>query len=341
MFLRGGLRVLLVALLLLSGGGFVSAREGRATLSREREECHGLTHDSVRGTHPTYTRKRLAAYPNSTLVCHGIWMPNPRRFFVPQGLAITGDSAWVSGFRYRQGYGERPCQLVRVDLRTGRRLQYHGAIYGRVGRRPTTYCRHGGGIMQRGPWLWIVEKSKLWLVDPTARADVLRAQRVWRIHAPVRGSAIVATATRIGLVPYQTSGTPRIYWFSIASLIRPGVLDLAVRPHGRTQLGAVGSTRVPRLVQGATLDARGRLYLSRSNLSCAELVTPYGRRMALVPGAEGLQFAAQGRRLWAVSESGSWPYSALTRKPLTPVVSSFEFPRLLSGRRATCHFPPY
>lgn len=337
--------MLLVALLLLSGGGLVSVREGRATLSRdlsrERDKCHGLTHDSVRGTHPTYTRKRLASYPNSRLVCHGIWMPDPRRYFVPQGLALDGDSAWVSGFHYRQGYGERPCQLVRVNLLTGRRLQYHGAIYGRVGRRPTTYCRHGGGIMQRGRWLWIVEKSKLWLVDPTARGDVLRARRVWRIHAPVRGSAIVATATRIGLVPYQTSGTPRIYWFSIGSLIRPGVLDLAVRPRGRTQLGAVGSTRVPRLVQGATLDARGRLYLSRSNLSCAELVTPYGRRMALVPGAEGLQFAAQGRRLWSVSESGSWPYSALTRKPLTPVVSSFEFPRLLSGRRATCHFPSY
>lgn len=341
MFLRGALRTLLVALLLVLGGSLLSAPEGPASLSRARTECHGLSHDGVRGTDPTYTRKRLASYPNSKVVCHAIWMPNPRRFFVPQGLAITGRSAWVSGFHYRSGYGQRPCQLVRVDLLSGRRLQYHGAIYGRVGRRPTTYCRHGGGIMRRGPWLWIVEKNKLWLVDPSASGNALRARRVWRIHAPVRGSAIVSTATRIGLVPYQTRGVPRIFWYSIRSLIRRGVLDLAVRPRGRTQLGAVASTRIPRLVQGATLDSRGRLYLSRSNLSCAELVTPYGRRMALVPGAEGIEFAARGRRLWVVSESGAWPYSAVSRKPLTPVVSSFEFPRLLAARRSTCGFPAY
>lgn len=102
---------------------------------------------------------------------------------MPQGLAITGRTAWLSGFHYRPGYGRRPCQLVRVDIVTGRRLAYHTAIYGQVGARPRTYCRHGGGIIQRGRWLWLVEKHKLWLVDPAQNSTVLQARRVWRIQA--------------------------------------------------------------------------------------------------------------------------------------------------------------
>ena len=255
-------------------------------------------------------------------------------------LAISGRTAWVSGFRYRAGYGERPCQLVRVDLVTGRRLGFHSSLYGRVGQRPRTYCRHGGGIMQRGRWLWIVEKNKLWLVDPSRGGDVLNAKRVWRIKSPVRGSAIVANSERIGLVPYAKSGVARIYWFTSKRLLKPGVLDLGLTHEGTRQLGPIRSTRIPRYVQGATLDRSGRLYLSRSNLSCGELVTPYGRRIAFVPGAEGIQFASGGLRLWAVSESGAWPY-AISRKPFTPAVSSLEWPRLFRGKLAACRFPAY
>ena len=343
--MRRGLRVLPIVLLLVASGGCVAVDRddgARATTvaARSASKCEGLKHRDVRGTKPTYSRKKLATFRNYSLLCHGIWLPNPRRYFVPQGLAITGNTAWISGFRYRKGFGKRPCQLTRVNLVTGRRLQHHTAIYGRVGNRPRTYCRHGGGILQRGPWLWVVEKSKLWLVNPAKKGSVLNARRAWRIEAPVRGSAIVATKTRIGLVPYQIGGVAQIHWYDIRSLIRPGVLDLAVRRSGRSQIGAVARTRIPRFTQGATLDSRGRLYLARSNLSCGELVTPFGRRKAFVPGAEGIQFAARDRRLWAVSESGSWPYSLLG-KPLTPAVSSFEWPRLLSGRRSSCGFAAY
>jgi hypothetical protein len=294
----------------------------------------------VQGEEPTYTRKQLAEFRNHKRLCHGIWLPNPRRYLVPQGLAISGRTAWLSGFRYRDGYGQRPCQLVRVDIVTGKRLAYHRAIYGQVGERPRTYCRHGGGIIQRGRWLWLVEKNKLWLVDSTQRGTVLNATRVWRLQSPVRGSSIVAHGDRVGLVPFRTQGMAHIYWFSFKRLLRPGVLDLAPRHDGRRQLGPLVSTRIPRLVQGATLDASGRLYLSRSTLSCGELVTPYGRRVAFIPGAEGIQFASHGKRLWAVSESGAWPY-AISRKPFTPAVASFEWPRLFRGKQAGCQFPAY
>jgi hypothetical protein len=342
-----GLRVVLVALLVVAGGSVISMdtvtpsaniESANMQSARNKAHCHGLRHRDVRGTKPTYTHRLLADFPNHKRMCHGIWLPRPRRYLVPQGLAITGNTAWVSGFRYRSGFGRRPCQLMRVGLTTGRRLDFHNSIHGRVGHRPRTFCRHGGGIMQRGRWLWIVEKSKLWLVDPTQRGTSLEARRAWRIESPVRGSAVVATAQRIGLVPFQKRGVARIYWFSFKRLMEPGVLDLAVRNKGRSQLGAAASTRVPRYVQGAAISDSGRLYLTRSSLACGELVTSSGKLVAFVPGAEGIQFSSGERRLLVVSESGSWPYSSL-RKPLTPAVSSFEWPGLARGKATRCHFP--
>jgi hypothetical protein len=355
------LRLATVAVLLAAGGGLVAARPDRpagvdgagdgaghgtgevaatAAKARGRSRCNGLTRREVRGTEPTYSRQRLARFRNHERMCWGIWLPRPRRHLVPQGLAVSGRTAWVSGYRHRKGYGERPCQLVRVDLRTGRRLAFHRAIYGRVGKRPRTYCRHGGGILQRGKWLWVVEASKLWLVDPSQRRTDLQARRAWRIEAPVRGSAVVATGRSIGLVPFRKEGRPRLYWFSVKKLMRPGVLDLAVRSRGRHQLGAHSSIRVPRLVQGATLGPGKGLYLARSNLGCGELVTPAGRRVGFIPGAEGIELGAAGRRLWAVSESGSRPYARLG-KPLTPAVASFAWPHLSRSKRAGCGFRSY
>jgi hypothetical protein len=344
-------RVALVVLLVLAGGSWFRDVRSAPTASGPAEaelsavakhtvRCRGIDRGRVQGDEPTYTRKKLAKFRNHKRLCHGIWLPKPRRYLVPQGLAISGRTAWISGFRYRKGYGQRPCQLVRVDIVTGKRLAFHGAIFGRVGERPRTYCRHGGGIIQRGRWLWLVEKNKLWLVDSTQRSAVLNATRVWRLRSPVRGSSIVARGDRVGMVPFETRGAGRIYWFSFKRLLKPGVLDLALRHDGRRQLGPIVSTRIPRYVQGATLDASGRLYLSRSNLSCGELVTPYARRVAFIPGAEGIQFASGGHRLWAVSESGARPY-AISRKPFTPAVASFEWPRLLRGKKAACGFPAY
>jgi hypothetical protein len=295
----------------------------------------------VRGAEPTYSKKKLARFRNHTHLCRGVWLPKPRRLLVPQGIALAGGAAWISGYRYRKGFGQRPCRLMRVDLETGRRLSYHRAVYGRVGQRPRTYCRHGGGLVQRGRWLWLAEASKLWLVAPSSGGRDLEAQRVWRIEKPVRGSTIVMTKVAIGLVPFQKTGVARVHWFSIKKLKRRGVLDLAVRSQGRHQLGAFRTTRIPRLVQGATLDPQGRLWLARSNLACGELVTPGGRRLAFVPGAEGIQFGRKSRRIWTVSESGSQPYATRLDKPFTPGIVSFEWPRLIHGKPAGCGFKAY
>jgi len=337
-----GLRVVVIVLLVALGVGAVAAdatSTGATSAQRKsRFQCHGIGRDDVRGADPTYTHKRLAGFRNHKRLCGGFWLPAPRRYLVPQGLAISGSTAWVSGFRFRKGYGERPCQLRQINLATGRQLAYHGPIYGRVGKRPRTYCRHGGGILRRGAYLWIVEKNKLWQVDPTSTRTALTARRVWRIKAPARGSAIVATRTRIGLVPFVTRGHPSVYWFRFKQLQKPGVLDLAAHSRGSTQVGAAARNRVPTFVQGATLGAAGGLYLARSTLACGELVTPGGRRLGFIPGAEGLEFGPDGQRLLAVSESGARPY-VKSRKPLTAALNRFEWPGLNRGRTSDCRFP--
>ncbi len=344
--LRRGLAIGLASLLVITGVGLVVVSVGkddhgptRATLARKhaRFSCGGVSHKQVRGDRPTYTRKTLAAFANHRRLCAGWWLPRPRARFVPQGLVVDGRRAWVSGFRFQEKYGGRACRLVQIDLRSGQGLDRRGLV-GQVGRRPSTYCRHGGGLGETGGgWLWVVQKSKLWAFHPSARGRTIRATRVWRLEAPVRGSSVVFKPKQVGLVPFQTSGRPRIYWFSLRKLLRRNVLDLGARKGRGVDLVADGSTRVPTHVQGATIGPDGGLYLARSTLACGELVTPRWRRVAFVPGAEGIQFSRNGKRLFAVSESGAVPYSH-SRKPLTPAISSFEWPGLLRGKKSHCSF---
>jgi len=309
----------------------VSAAQRR----KRRFECHGVTHRDVLGPEPTYTRKKLVKHRNHKRVCRASWIPNPRQKLVPQGLAVHTQTAWMSGYLYRPSTGKRPCRLMRIGMRSGRLIDYR-AVEGRVGKRGATFCRHGGGILQRGRWLWITEKNKLWLVDwRSTRGKVIQARRVWRLERPVRGSTIIGKGRRLGLVPFAKRGPAHIHWFSTRQLFRKGVLELGGRRDGRKQAGALARTRIPSHVQGATIGPNGRLYLSRSNLTCGELVTPW-RRIAIVPGAEGIDF--DGRRLWVASESGAKPYAAGTRKPLTAGITSFEWPGLNRARRSTCSF---
>ena len=151
----------------------------------------------------------------------------------------------------------------------------------------------------------------------------------------------MATRKRIGLVPFQTSGKAHIYWFTFKQLKqarRAGPRRRAARATTRSAQWRAPGCR--RYVQGATLDPAGGLYLARSTLACGELVTPGGRRLGFVPGAEGIQFGPRLNRLYAVSESGARPY-VRSRKPLTAGVSRFEWPGLGHGRRADCGFPRY
>lgn len=129
--------------------------------------CDGVRRADVVGTAPAYLDAGipLARYANDQAVCRAVWLPRLDRQFVPQGLAVEGHTAWVSGYRWRPGYGHRSCQLVHVDLRTGRQLGFQRRLDAALPGTGRVTCKHGGGLRLDQYGLWVAETKRLWLVD--------------------------------------------------------------------------------------------------------------------------------------------------------------------------------
>ncbi len=257
-------------------------------------------------------------------VCDGVWLRPARRAFVPQGLVVTGRTAYVSG--YRDGrIGHRLCQVVVADAETGRTRTYLRQLTGTLGGVPVQ-CRHGGGLARSPEGLWLAATSRLWLLDPAAlRAGGDPVLRVWAVEAPVRGSALVARRGRLGLVGWAERRPHRVFWTEVDDLMADGVQRVSVS-------GGPGAARpssrhgVPSRTQGGAWGPGG-LWLSRSTTYCGELVRPDGRRTAFLPGAEGVAFARG--RLWVVSESGSRAYQRLGGgRPAVPTLLALDPQRL-------------
>ena len=107
---------------------------------------------------------------------------------------------------------------------------------------------------------------------------------------------------------------------------------------GPDQAGTVRTSSTVRRVQGTTR-ARGPgvrpgVWSTSSTSSCGMLVTPGGRRLAFVPGAEEVAFDGRGG-LWVVSESGARNYQRDGR-PLVPMLSRLDVRQLVGGQPATC-----
>ena len=241
MLTRAPWMIVVVSLFVLGGGSIVADTAPARAVAASRKPafaCHGIDRGEVRGLDPAYTNKRLASFRNHKRVCGGLWLPPPRRYLVPQGLALDGGAAWVSGFRYRAGYGQRPCRLRRVSLVTGRQLAYHGVVYGRVGARPRSYCRHGGGILKRGEVPLDRGEEQALAGRPVGHA--VGAQRPPGAGGSSRRCAVRRSsppARASGSCPSSTSGGPSIYWFRFKQLrnarsARPGGAG-AGRPAGR------------------------------------------------------------------------------------------------------------
>ncbi len=300
-----------------------------------RSGCPGVHFDDVRGPVPSYAGTRLARFANDQAMCRGLWLPTADRWFVPQGLALDGGTAWVSGYRWRRAYGDRPCRLLHVDLATGRLLASTDRLTGSVGERGPTFCRHGGALSLDRHGLWVSEADRLWLVDPARVGHGDPVLRVWRTEHPVKGSAILdGSAGGLALVSFVDGGPGRTRWYSYRDLLADGVTTLVAGPARRpTQAGPRRTTSAVRRVQGVTRTPSG-VWSTSSVTTCGMLLTPGGRRIAFAPGAEDLELDGRGR-LWAVLESGARNYQRDGR-PLVPMLAQFDVRTLLDGQPETC-----
>ena len=311
----------------------------RAPQPPTHRACAGAHLDDVRGPRPSYVAGRLASFPNDDAVCRALWLPTADRWFVPQGLTLDrstdGRTAWVSGYRWHRGFGERACRLLHVSLRTGRLLASTDRVAAEVYGPSPTFCRHGGALVEDRHGLWIVESNRLWLVDPDRVGRPDQVRRVWRLAPRVRGSVLVAGSRAVlGIGAWRDAGPDRMRWFRDRDLLAPGVTELVAggQPDA-TRVAPVRTSSTVRRVQGTTRGPGG-VWSTASTTYCGVLVPPDGRRIGFAPGAEGLDLVGRGR-VWAVLESGSRNYQRDGR-PLVPMLVQLDVRRLLRGERATC-----
>jgi hypothetical protein len=315
--------VLLVLAVACTGGEADPDRPASTT----RSGCGPLTADRVVGRPPAYVGARLDRFANDHAACAGVWLAAAGTGFVPQGVAVRGRTAWVSGFDGDAREGHLWCTVIRVDLRSGaeqdrtvlRAVPYAGQVVS---------CRHAGGITIDAHGLWLAEAGKLWLLDP----DTLAVQRRWVLLDGVRGSfAVVDDEGRLGIGAFRSARRGWLDW-----------LDPAVLVAGTD--ATVGSADVlehvvaPRNTQGAFWgDLAGgepALWWARSHTRCGVLVGP-GTRRGLVPGAEGM--APDGRDgMWIVSESGSRRYQEAGGRPVVPTLVRLDVADVRSWERPDC-----
>lgn len=320
--------VLGAALLACTGGSAGPGKVGDGPDARTG--CGPLKYDEVRGRPPGYLdTQELGRFRNDHAVCAGVWLRTGRGF-VPQGVVVDGGSAWVSGFNGGAPLHYRYCSIQRVDLRTGKVLDRLDPVSGQVGDRDPLYCRHGGGLVQDGHGLWLVETSRLWLIDP----DTLEVQRVWSLTDPLRGSfALVDGQDRLGIGRWYPHRSAQVDWFDTDELVASPVLDLTLEM-------ADGATPAPRGTQGAVWGALGRgrpaAWFTQSVTRCGVLVGPEGtRRRAFVPGAEGMDLVGDDS-LWVVSESGTRHYQDQGGRPVVPMLVRLDLSDFASWQRPDC-----
>jgi hypothetical protein len=291
--------------------------------------CDGVPYDEVRGPEPGEPHGSLRDFRAADAVCDAWWLDLPDDF-VPQGLEVTTSTAYVVGHR-AGAVGSKPCQVAAVALPSGRTRAFAARLDPPGSRSDTAYCRHGGGAALTDAGLWVVETSRLWLLDPTRLGDdpVLR---VWRLGDGVRGSTLAATGGTLVVAGYRPAGPGRARWYDEAALLRPGVTTLVERAARPGDIGMERSTRVPPRLQGLAFTRAGVPWFVSSGIACG-VVRPGGRPRDFVPGAEDL--VVDRRSIWTVSEASATPY----RDPagaLVPRLLLLDRAAVEDGGPATC-----
>lgn len=295
-----------------------------------REGCGPISYDDVRGRPPSYLpKKELDRFANDHAVCAGVWLRTGQGF-IPQGVTVAGGTAWVSGFDGSAPFSYRYCIIQRVDLRTGEVIDRLDPVSGQVGDRDPLKCRHGGGLVRDEHGLWLVETTRLWLIDP----DTLEVERVWALTDPLRGSfALFDGGGQLGIGRWYPHRRAQVDWFDPDTLLASSVLDV-------TPAMSSGSTDAPRSTQGAVWASFGgqpaAAWFAQSVTRCGILVGPEGvRRRAFVPGAEGMDLVGHDA-LWVVSESGAKRYQDAGGRPVVPMLLRLDVSDFARWQRPGC-----
>ena len=259
-----------------------------------KRTCDGLEYAEVVGLPPMV--RALSVFPNADAACEGVWVPTVNPLlgsFVPQGLAIEGRTALVSGY-FKDGPDE--VRLLQVNLDTGALLA----------ARTLSGLGHGGGLAldgQGGLWLadtndlWRLERSSLFAVNPPA------PQRI-KLKQPLQASFLAnGSSGFMWIGTYEKSGPSAMYEFSVAYLNQwLGKPQLLQAGFAATKLILANKA------QGAAFHG-GALWVSSSTSTSGTLTrtaSPVVTAFGFGPGVEEFEFDGNGD-LWAVFEAGTAP----------------------------------
>ncbi|MBZ5740514.1 hypothetical protein [Nocardioides mangrovi] len=313
--------------LVLLAGGCTDVDDAPARTTSKRTGCGPLRPTTVAGRAPAYIEGGLDRFANDHAACAGVWLRAAGAGFVPQGVAVRGRTAWVSGFDGDAPDGHLWCTVIRLDLRTGHELD-RTVLRGVTVDGEVVSCRHAGGVTIESHGLWLAEAGKLWLLDP----DTLTVERRWVLADGIRGSfAVVDDRGRLGIGAFRTARRGWLDWLDPKALLAG---SSAVIGRGDVREHVV----LPPNTQGAYWGRLGEeepgLWLTRSHTRCGILVGPSWRR-GVVPGAEGM--APAGRNgMWVVSESGSRRYQREGGRPVVPTLVRLDVSDVHSWDRPAC-----
>mgnify|MGYP001205311457 CR=1 FL=1 len=329
-------------LLVLSGCSVADQPEAPASAEqaavKKDSACQRPRYRDVIGQRPALKARKLSRFANDRAACAGWWLPKVDPGFVPQGLALDGATAWVSGWsKSDRRFPFQTCRLMQVDLKTGKLLRYAPLVKGKVGRTGPRVCRHGDGVDITSRGVWLTETDRVWLLDPKRVGKKRMIKRAWRVLDPMRASVATISGGSLGLASFQKQQPGRLDWFPIEAMMARGAIDLApgkIPKDARRRLVGSRSQTVPNMVQGLTVAPDGRIVFSRSVSRCGTLVIGK-RNLGFLPGAEDIEYDGAGG-LWVLSETVASKSLTGGDRPVVPELVRFDVAKLMKGRSARC-----
>ncbi|WP_038357739.1 hypothetical protein [Bosea sp. UNC402CLCol] len=261
-----------------------------------------LARPRLPGDEPRYDARELGAVPNEQAIGRRYWTPGLNDGFVPQGLTVFRDEILVAAYRsetLEQDNG--PARVFRLARRDGRLLGSFAL--------PATYG-HPGGLAVLGETVFVANSGRLLSLDFARSCDtgecVPLGERL--IDKTMGPSFLAASGGMLWFGAFRRTGAPSLYAVPAERLL-PGD-EKPVEPGDATL-----TLPLPQIVQGATFDRKGDLWLSQSAGNrpafLSRLDPKTGAVLARYPapgGIEDLGCAPDGK-LWAVSEAGSKRWS--------------------------------
>jgi hypothetical protein len=286
--------------------------------------CGPLTAEAVLPLRTTPTA--LTTFPNDVAFCDGVWVPKSNldsQRFVPQGLAVVGGVAFVSGYqRVAQlpgGTWRERCRIERVDLATGRLLNFY-----RFDGAAGVVCSHGGGVAIVGDRIFLADTGNLWVIPMADLADGIdQAQRL-PLKGDLKGSFLVEDGDSLWIGTWVDGAPSRLSQFTMARIDR----QLSTAGGYLNSARAAQVREIPTGAQGGAFDG-DVLWITSSDSDCGILhrldrsTFDVESSLSFAPGAE--EIVATADSLWGAFEAG-----AVNDNAYYPVVARAEKANLVA-----------